>query len=162
MLPDRAVELVGTDSNPGSIRWCRENIAEIDFCENGPDPPLGFSPKSFDALYALSVLTHLSEEGHFRWIRELLRVVKDSGIVIFSTHGDACAGKLLAEERRRYEAGELVVRAGAAEGQKSFAAYHPPQFVRARLLADAEVLTFLPSPQLHDMIQDVWVVRKKV
>ncbi len=161
MLPDRSVELVGTDSNPDSICWCRENIAGIDFRENGPEPPLGFPPGSFDALYALSVLTHLSEEAHFRWMRELLRVVKDCGIVIFSTHGDACARKLLAEERRRYEAGELVVRGGAAEGRKSFAAYHPPQFVRARLLADAEVLTFLPSPQLHDMIQDVWVVRRK-
>jgi len=161
MLPDRAVELVGTDSNLRSIRWCRENIAAIDFRENRPEPPLGFPPQSFDAVYALSVFTHLCEEAHFRWMRELFRVVKEAGIVIFSTHGDACAANLLAEERRRYEAGELVVRGGVAEGRKCFVAYHPPQFVRARLLADAEVLTFLPSPQLHGMIQDVWVVRTK-
>jgi len=161
MMPDRPLELVGTDYNPRSIAWCREHVAGIEFCENRLEPPLPFEADRFDCLYALSVLTHLSEEAHGLWIKELLRVVKAAGIVVFTTHGDACTGNLLPEERRRYAAGELVVRGGVEEGKKCFVAYHPAGFVRGRLLADTEVLAHLPSPQAHGMIQDVWVVRRK-
>ena len=161
MLPDRQLALCGTDYNPRTIRWCRQHVPGIEFCENRPEPPLPFEAGRFDCLYALSVFTHLSEEAHVAWILELLRVVNQRGIVVFTTHGDACTGNLLAEERRQYAAGELVVRGGVQEGKKCFVAYHPPGFVRGRLLADAELLAHLPSPQTHGMIQDVWVVRKK-
>jgi SAM-dependent methyltransferase len=161
MLPGRQLELVGTDYNPRSIAWCRQNIRGIEFVENGLRPPLPFGPNAFDCLYALSVFTHLSQEAHFAWIQELLRVVKPSGIVVFTTHGDACTGSLLPDERKRYDEGHLVIRGGVEMGKKWFVAYHPPAFVRGRLLADAEVAAHLPNPQNHGLTQDVWVVHKK-
>jgi len=159
-LGDREVELFGADFNPASVAWCAVHIPGVEFRRNGLDPPLPFESGSFDALYALSVFTHLSAEGHPRWIDELFRVVRPSGIVIFTTHGDACADRLLPGERRRYREGQLVVRGGVREGSKCFVAYHPPEYVRGQLLGNADVLAHWPSPSAYQMSHDVWVARK--
>lgn len=159
-LPGRTVELFGTDYNPRSIAWCREHLPGIDFRGNGPEPPLPLESGSLDALYALSVFTHLSAGAHRQWIAEVFRVVRNSGLLIFTTHGDACLDRLLPGEKRQYRSGELVVRGGVAEGSKCFVAYHPPDYVRRELLRGASVAAHLPSPAAYQMIQDVWVARK--
>ena len=55
--------------------------------------------------------------------------------MIFTTHGDACLDRLLPREQEQYRRGELVIRGGVREGKKCFLAYHPPRYVRERLLA---------------------------
>lgn len=159
-LADRSIELFGTDENPASVAWCRSHIPDVEFRRNGRDPPLPFDDDALDVLYAISVFTHLSEPGHERWADEVLRVVRPSGLVILTTHGDACAGRLLPNERERYRAGKLVVRGGVREGSKCFVAYHPPAYVRGRLLTNADVVAHLPGPSAYQMSHDVWVARK--
>jgi SAM-dependent methyltransferase len=159
-LADRTVELFGADYNPASVAWCRAHVPGVDFRHNGLEPPLPFESNAFDAIYAISVFTHLSAEAHRRWIEEVFRVVRTSGIVIFTTHGDACLDRLLPDEQQRYRGGELVGRGGVHEGSKCFVAYHPPAYVREHLLRDADLLAHLPSPASYQMVQDVWVARK--
>ncbi len=162
LLGDRPVELVGCDYNPRSIAWCRAQLAGIDFRQNALLPPLPLAAGWADAIYGLSVFTHLSEESQVLWMAELLRVVKDAGIVIFTTHGDAYRGYLEPDELARYEAGQVVVRGrGGREGKKAFSAFHPPAFVRDRLLAGATLIAHFPSPRSHGFLQDCWVVRRK-
>jgi SAM-dependent methyltransferase len=158
----RTVELFGADCNDASVAWCRARLPGVDVRLNGLDPPLPFETDAFDVLYAISVFTHLSAEGHRRWMDEVLRVVRPSGLVIFTTHGDACTGRLLPREQRRYREGNLVVRGGVHEGSKCFAAYQPPVYVREQLLKDAEAVAHLPSPASYQMMQDVWVARKRM
>ncbi len=160
-LADRNVTLFGTDSNPASVAWCRAHLQGIEFRSNRQDPPLPFDDDALDVLYAISVFTHLSERGHERWAEEILRVLRPSGVVIFTTHGDACADRLLPNERERYRQGRLVVRGGVREGSKCFVAYHPPEYVRGRLLVDADVVAHLPGPSAYRISHDVWVARKK-
>jgi SAM-dependent methyltransferase len=160
-LADRTVKLLGTDYNPASVAWCRTHISGVEFRENGLEPPLPLEAEELDVLYAISVFTHLSAEGHLRWIEEVFRVVRPSGIVIFTTHGDACRDRLLPHEQQEYRAGNLVVRGGVYEGSKCFVAYHPPAYVRERLLQDADVAAHLPSPAAYQMVQDVWIARKR-
>jgi SAM-dependent methyltransferase len=159
-LADRTVELFGTDYNPASVAWCRTHLPGVEFRHNGLEPPLPFESGTLDVLYAISVFTHLSAEGHSRWIDEIFRVVRPSGIVIFTTHGDACTHRLLPPEQRQYQDGELVVRGGVYEGSKCFVAYHPPAYVRRELLRGARVVAHLPSPAACQMVQDVWVASK--
>jgi len=159
-LGDPRAVLFGTDYNRRSIAWCRRNVAAIEFHENGLEPPLPFASGFLDCVYALSVFTHLARENQLRWIAELLRVIHDRGIVIFTTHGEACLPILLPEERRAFEAGELVVRGHVTEGKKSFAAFHPQRFVREALLQGAVVLEQLPPPTQFGLSQEVWVVAK--
>lgn len=159
-LADRTVELFGADYNPASVAWCRTHLPGAKFRHNGLEPPLPFENATMDALYAISVFTHLSAEGHSRWIEEVFRVVRPMGIVIFTTHGGACLDRLLPQEQQEYRAGNLVVRGGVYEGSKCFVAYHPPAYVRAQLLQGADVVAHLPSPTVYQMVQDVWVARK--
>jgi SAM-dependent methyltransferase len=160
-LADRTVELFGADYNPASVAWCQTHLTGAEFRHNGLDPPLPFGAGAMDVLYAISVFTHLSAEGHCRWIEEVFRVIRPSGIVIFTTHGDACLDRLLPHEQEQYRAGNLVVRGGVEEGSKCFVAYHPPAYVRERLLQGADVVAHLPSPAAYQMVQDVWVARKR-
>jgi ubiquinone/menaquinone biosynthesis C-methylase UbiE len=151
-----AAEFYGTDYNPASIAWARANLPEVQFVLNTLAPPLPFPDHHFDFLYCRSVFTHLSEAMHFAWIRELQRVVRPGGVISLSTQGAAHRLRLGMVERGRFDRGELVLRVLAAEGKLMYSAFHPPQFVRERLLAGLTVLQ-------HDTpaaTQEVWVVRR--
>jgi SAM-dependent methyltransferase len=154
------IELYGTDYNEESIRWCKQYIGGIEFHQNQLEPPLPFPQQMFDGLYGISVFTHLSEDRHRAWIDELYRVLKPGGILILTTHGNLSAQRLLPEEKRRFDEGQLVVRDGIREGKKHFLAYHPEAFIRARLLNRFTVLRHVDSPREHQLRQDVWVAQK--
>lgn len=149
-------ELYAADYNDESIAWCRRHLERVSFHQNGLAPPLPFDDGFFDCVYALSVLTHLSEERHFQWIAELERVIRTGGIVVLTTQSDASADRLLAPEQARYAAGELVIRGGVREGKKWYLAYQPPAFMRTRLLKRWTVLFHGPFTST----QEVWVARK--
>ena len=149
--------LAGSDYNPATVRWCRENVSGVEFVENGLAPPLPFPDRAFDALYSFSVFTHLSREMHEAWLPELARVVKPGGILLLTTHGDHFRPKLLPAERRQYDRGELVVRSGVEEGKRAYIAFHPPRYLRETLLRGLEISAHLPGPT--PFVQDVWVAR---
>jgi SAM-dependent methyltransferase len=153
--------LAGSDYNPETIAWCRANIPGIRFEKNELAPPLPFPGGSFDAVYALSVLTHLSEAMHFAWRDELKRVLRPGGILIVTAHGDWYRKHhLRPDEQKAYDAGRLVVRGGVEEGKKWFAAFHPPVFMREKLFAGWKVLEHLTHPLPGSIEQDVWIVRR--
>lgn len=159
LLPGARV--TGADYNTRSIAWCRANLPGIAFAENGLNPPLPFADASFDVIYNFSVFTHLSEPVQLAWAGELHRVLRPGGLVICTTHGDAYRYLLAgAEERRRYEAGQVVVQGNYAEGKKWFFAIHPEAFVRGQLLASfAQVDRSATRPE-DEVLQDFWAARK--
>jgi SAM-dependent methyltransferase len=150
-----SIEFYGSDYNRESIRWCRENLHDVTFVENGLAPPLPFEQDFLDVVFARSVFTHLSEDLHYRWVAEMIRVLRPGGVFILTTHGDAYRPRLTVRERVRYDAGEFVIRTLAAEGRKLFAAFHSPHFVRTRLLLGLEVLAHHPGRGT----QDIWMTR---
>lgn len=155
-LPPRYA-LTGFDYNARAIDWCKEHIAGAEFRRNGLTPPLPAEAGAFDALYALSVFTHLSEEGHAVWIAEIERVLAPGGIFLGAFHGAPPEGQLLAAERARFEAGELVIRGGVAEGGRTFTAFHPDGYVRARLLRNFDILEG-PAPFFG---QSLYIARRR-
>ncbi len=154
------VELHGTDYNTNSIRWCKDTIGYVHFSKNGLEPPLPYGPATFDCIFAISIFTHLSEKMHHAWIRELFRTIKPDGILVFTTHGDVCAGRLSAMEKARYATGRIVIKDQIQEGKKHFAAYHPRKFIREVLLNDYNVIQHMQNPIEHQLEQEVWVVGK--
>lgn len=149
-------EFYGSDYNPVSIAWCRSHLPGITFLQNGLAPPLPVADGFFDLLFCRSVFTHLSARMQEAWVAELRRAARPAGVVILTTHGDAYRPRLTAQERVRYDAGELVVRTLGAEGRKLYAAFHPPSWVRAHLLRDLSVIDHLPG----EGTQDIWVTRR--
>ncbi|MEZ5977443.1 MAG: class I SAM-dependent methyltransferase [Planctomycetota bacterium] len=161
-LAPRRVELVGSDYNEQSIAWCRANLQGIDFRVNGLMPPLNAEEGSFDAVYNFSVFTHLSEDAQLAWARELFRVLRPGGVLVCTTHGDRHRFLLASDDdRSAYESGRTVVKGNYREGRKWFLAFHPPEYVRGRLLADFEDVRGLEvDPQRANMTQQIWIARK--
>lgn len=155
-----SVQLYGSDYNKKSINWCIENFKQVNFINNNLKPPLSYNNESFDCVYAISIFTHLSEERHYLWIKELHRVLKNNGILIFTTHGDLCSNRLLKNELERYSKGQIVVRGKVKEGKKHFLAYHPHDFIKNKLLNKFEILEHIIDPRHHHLEQEVWVVKK--
>jgi SAM-dependent methyltransferase len=138
-LPDR-YRVTGFDYNAAAIDWCKEHIADAEFRANGLAPPLPAEAGAFDAIYALSVYTHLSERGHAAWIAEIERVLAPGGVFLGTFHGAPAEGQLLPAERARFDSGELVARGGVAEGGRTFTAFHPERYLRERLFRNFDVL----------------------
>lgn len=80
-------ELHGTDTDAEAIAWCRDHLPGR-FGVNAPLPPLEYGDSAFDLIYAVSVFTHLDEERQFEWLRELRRVLKPGGTLLFTVHGE--------------------------------------------------------------------------
>jgi SAM-dependent methyltransferase len=131
----REVELHGCDVNGRMIEWCRESLPFGRFEGNGLEPPLRYSDGSFGLAYAFSVFTHLPEQLQHDWLAEFRRVLRPGGYLLFSTLGEYYAGlgRLNAAERRRFDAGELVVLFESGAGESFCSAYHPPAYVERSL-----------------------------
>lgn len=150
-------ELWGSDYNPDTITWCQQNWPEIHFSLNGLEPPIPAEDGFFDAIYCISVFTHLSEERHHQWIAEILRLLKPGGLFIGTFHGEAYRGDLTHDEQLRFDSGELVVRDKIREGKKNYAAYHCDSYVR-QLLAPFNEARKMETTAFR---QTVWTASKK-
>jgi len=152
----------GSDYNEASIRWIREHISNVQVEVNGLEPPLPYGDNTFDFIFAISVFTHLPEDGCIAWINELSRVLRPDGYLFFTTNGDKSAQLLLPRETETYQKEGTVCRGQIQEGKKMYGTWHSPHYVRDRLLCDYDVLKHLLPGRfqyIHD--QDAWLAKPK-
>ena len=123
-------QVTGYDYNEAAVAWCAEHLAGT-FRRNALMPPLPCEDAGHDAVFAISVLTHLSEAAHEAWAAELARIVAPGGVLIVTVHGAPGPGQLLPDEAARFAAGHLVVRGGVKEGSRLYTAYQPDAYMRA-------------------------------
>jgi SAM-dependent methyltransferase len=156
-LPAR---LHGCDFNRRLVTWCRRHLPFGAFAVNRGRPPLPYADGQFDFIYALSVFTHLPEAQQRPWMEELRRVAAPGAHVLLSLHGESYVPDLTAEEKQRFESGQLVVRAGEAAGRNACGAYHPPSYVREVLAEGFRLVDHLPEAAAGNPHQDLVLLRK--
>jgi hypothetical protein len=110
------------------------------------EPPLPYADSSFDFVYAFSVFTHLSTEVARLWLAELERTIRRGGFLWFSVHGMSYRARLSAEQRQRFDRGEVVVWFPEIEGTNLCAAYWPDAAV-AEMLGDGFEVVARLDPQ---------------
>lgn len=152
-------ELHGCDYNPKLVAWCRENLPFMDVRENAASPPSPYPDDTFDFVYAISVLTHLTEPMAHAWVADWRRILKPGGLLLVTTHGDLFRGTLGRRLGPKYDAGEMVVVAPQMEGMNACVAHHPPAYVAERLLRDFAVMSFTPGSE-SGFRHDVHLVRR--
>ena len=131
------------------------------FERNTLAPPLDFDDESFDLVYALSVFTHLTAELQLAWRDELLRVLRPGGLLLLTTHGRSYVPRLDADERARFERGELVVRWGDVPGTNLCSAYHPERYLRDTFAQGFAFLELEPEGARGNPTQDLVLLRKE-
>jgi SAM-dependent methyltransferase len=154
-------EVHGCDYNEELVSWCAANLPFLRVQRNELEPPAPYESESFDLIYALSVLSHLSEPLGERWVAEYRRLLRPGGLLVASVLGEQATHRLTAEERERFDRGELVVERPRMEGRNSCTAYHPADYVSGSLLAGfSGVRAFeLGSAELPVM-QDAYLARR--
>lgn len=155
------IEFHGTDYNASTIQWCQQNITGIHFSQNLLIPPLKFAEHFFDAAYALSVFTHLSESNQIEWLAELWRVVRPGGILLLTTQGSAFVSRLTPGERKQFTKGVPVIRGSGREGHRVYSAFQPELYMQTFFQDQWMVLKFIKGAlQKWGPEQDIWIVQK--
>jgi SAM-dependent methyltransferase len=152
--------VAGSDVNEKAIEWCRDNLRFARFARNALAPPVAFEAESFDLVYALSVFTHLTAELQLAWRDELLRVLRPGGVLLLTTHGRSYVPRLEADERARFERGELVVRWSDAPGTNLCSAYHPESYLRETFADGFTFVELEPEGARGNPTQDLVLLRK--
>lgn len=161
------VDLFGCDVAEGPVRWCQDNLRLGTFSVSTHNPPLSYPDGHFDAIYAVSVLTHLTFESQYLWMRELWRLLRPDGVAVLTAHGPSMLPMILPAITGRntervtvnlideeiflcVEAGRGANETGNLETRGAFSRiFHPFQIVE-----------YGPRHGLMG-IQDSYVVRKK-
>ncbi|OZV69851.1 class I SAM-dependent methyltransferase [Winogradskyella aurantia] len=151
----------GTDYNEKSINWCKSHLTKIDFNKNSLKAQLPYENNVMDIIYGISIFTHLSDEMHHDWFKELHRILKPGGIMFLTTHGDNFKVKLDKAELKQYNQGQVVVRGEVKEGHRTYCAFQPKTFMH-NLFANVDILEHdeLISESKNWVPQDVWIIRK--
>jgi len=85
----RQAEIRGTDIDAANVDWCRTSLGRERFEVAPLWPPTGYPAASFDGVFGVSVMTHLTAEAQAAWLRELARVLKPGGIALLTFAGTA-------------------------------------------------------------------------
>jgi SAM-dependent methyltransferase len=117
----------GCDVDAEAIRWASLHIPDVDFRVNDQDPPLPYPRASFDFVYSVSILTHVSESAQRRWLEELSRVLQPGGLALVTTCGptmlDQMKGTKAASNSRGFTRRVLSIESIESEGDIVFVPY---------------------------------------
>jgi SAM-dependent methyltransferase len=88
-FPEQVLQnLTGIDIDQEAIEWCRQAFPHGQFLAVAMQPPTPLASETFDLIYANSVLTHLRENDHLQWLRELHRLAKPGAVLLLTTSGE--------------------------------------------------------------------------
>ncbi len=154
---NEAWSLHGCDYNASAIEWCEQNLPFMSSAVNRLKPPAPYPDDSFDLVYAVSVLTHLTDAVSRAWIREWQRMIRPGGVLLVTTIGDVRRDHLNPHQMAAYDDGKPVITKERLEGMNACVAHHPPAYVSGELLGGLDVLTAVPGYTTPDFPQDAYV-----
>jgi SAM-dependent methyltransferase len=151
------------DLDREAVRWCAENIADVDAFVSDLHPPLPLSPESIDLVIGSSVMTHLGQSNQAAWLNEIHRILRPGGIAALSTHGEFAASF------RGSNHSDSVTRDGIVDRPSdALSAVLPPGYYRSVFQSRAyTIAAFTTKLRLHDYLtagyggfQDLVVLQK--
>lgn len=157
-LDSAGAQLHGCDPDAGSIGFARNAYPKVAFQRIDPAPPTAYASGSFDAIYGVSIFTHLDEIGARAWAGELARLCAPFGCVLVTTHGASAAARLEGEQRAAFDSGAYVVLSGARIGSRTYASYFSERAGRSLFERFFGEIAFSPAMP-GGLGQDIWLLR---
>ncbi len=148
------VHFHGLDVDPEAITWCQANFSAASF---SIDPPAS----KFDAIYCLSVFTHLDEAAQDHCLAMLHGLLKPNGVLLFTVHGPNATRNLRpAQQKELQSTGFLHLTSTKLRGivpPNYHTTWHTQCYVATRLAP------LFPRVEYHpvvDGVQDVVLAYK--
>jgi SAM-dependent methyltransferase len=157
-----AGEIWGCDIDGESIAWNQQNLNHLgQFVTNPTLPPTSFADGFFDAIYSVSVFTHLPVDMQTAWIKEMHRMLEPGGILVPSVHGERYWSQDPAVEKEVRETGFAYRTGEVTAGLPDFymVAYHSIEYIERTWSPWFDVLAHHPT---HiDGAHDAVVLRRR-
>ena len=158
-LSDPGATLHGCDPDARSIEFAQRAYPAIAFQRIAPAPPTTYGPARFDAIYGVSIFTHLDEASAKAWAGEIARLCAPGGCVLVTSHGASAAERLASAEKRAFDSGRYVVLRGARVGSRTYASYFSEAAGRRLFEPFFAELAFRDAAAA-DLGQDIWLLRR--
>ena len=81
-------EMHGCDVDQAPIEYLYKQVPSIQPLCSPNSPPLPYEANYFDAIYSVSVFSHLNEKAFLEWTKELSRIIRPGGLLVISIHGE--------------------------------------------------------------------------
>ena len=91
-------EVHACDIDKRHVKWVDDNLDYIVAVVSRPMPPLPYASGHFDAIIAISVFTHLTEQSEQQFLGELHRIADLTGRLFLTVHGARALERALSEE----------------------------------------------------------------
>ncbi len=154
------INLYVSDYNPLFVFLLKRLLKSAIVIRNYILPPLDIKSNFIDAVYAISVFTHLDRKQIELWLEEIYRILRKDGIFIFSVQGESRVKELSQDLYDRFKE-DGFVEIGKEEGSNYFASFHSKTFIENIINKDKwEILEFIKDGAI-DARQDLWIIRKK-
>lgn len=161
-----SIRLTCVDIDEEAVAWGQAHASGVArFVHGGPHPPSGFAAGSFDAVYCISLFTHLDEPMQDAWLREIRRILRPGGLLLATTHGEFATSSCSGEELARLGRDGIVFRSTGKrriklDGLPGFyqTTFHTRDYVEARWSEALDLVSYLPGGiQRH---QDIVVLKR--
>ncbi len=162
-LVDKGTQIYGIDINEKMIKWDAENISDVQFSKSDYYPPTDFVDAKFDLIFAISVFTHIESDLQEKWFQEIMRITRQNGIFLFTTHGKKHEQNLLSKEQNLInENGALTINY-KQKGHRMMGTYNRYENLNEIIKKYFDVLEYYDGEKYPEKVggQDLWIVRKR-
>lgn len=87
MVFEKGIPVSGCDIDDTAITYLRRISPNLDISTSKFSPPLKFPDGHFDAVYSISIWTHLNLDMQLEWLAEMQRILKPGGVALLSVAG---------------------------------------------------------------------------
>jgi len=161
-----SVQLTCADIDGEAIDWANRHLPGVATFVTTPHlPPMPFASSSFDAIYCISLFTHLDERMQNVWLHEIARMLKPGGLLLATTHGEFSTTSCSARELEQLQTRGFVFRAQSRrriklDGLPEFyqTSFHTRGYIQEHWSKILDIVSYLPGGiQQH---QDLVILRR--
>lgn len=93
--------IVGCDIDKRHVNWVAGNLGYMTACLTSVNPPLPFGDNEFDAIFSISIFSHLTEKSQDDFLAELSRITSLDGYLFLTVHGARALERAKSEQMIR-------------------------------------------------------------